>query len=60
MFPIQLVLPASFLLPMVFVSLTPASNAQESGDAQKNWQALAGNDAAKAFTAILPEIVQQL
>jgi HEAT repeat protein len=39
-------------LALAFVDLRPAANAQEPGELEKRWQALAGDDAAKAFAAI--------
>jgi hypothetical protein len=44
------VLAGSLLLQLVFLSLSSAANAQEP--LEERWQALAGDDAAKAFTAI--------
>jgi len=54
MFHCRLVLPAFLLLALAFVIPRTAGAAQTPppGDLEKRWQALAGDDAAKAFAAI--------
>jgi hypothetical protein len=52
MFHCRLILPACFLA-LAFVSPRPGVSAQEAGALEIHWQALAGDDAAKAFAAIV-------